>query len=161
MRAVAENVDELERLLDIPLLRYRSERAVEHPAVELSMCADSLAAHVRQGDRRAIEDACKLLAADPRMPFGKLIKSDLSRALRRVASELLATDVDRVVRASAHVLSLEYCPRETEDYINLVRALGPSVSERVAKAATAMDPKSIRLLSKLSGSAQRTNRRAT
>ena len=144
-----ENLDQLELHLDFNLSRYYPELMHSHPGIRLSQVAQNLIKAIEKADPLAIEDGCALIALDPHLPFGKSIKNNIARALRRVTDYCLSSDRNRVVRTTANLLSLEFCPRETEDYCKLVRKFGKAEVIAVQKLATPRDKKSKALISNL------------
>jgi hypothetical protein len=136
------NINELEELLGITLARYRPKEDIDHPGIELSMLANNLAIWVAKADALAIEDACKIISHDPHLPFGKLIKSGLSRALKKSAQYIPEKDRKKIVNATAALLSLEFCPRETEDYCKLIKKLGAKEVLATISLASPIDVKS-------------------
>lgn len=71
---------------------------------------------------------------DPHLPFGKLIKSNLARALKQQLDLLMEDKKPALAGKTATLLSLPYCPREVEDYCRLVKKMG----DRFADTAVAM-----------------------
>lgn len=65
--------------------------------------------------------ACVLIEDDRKLPFGKLIKSTLARALRQQHGLLTVGERAQVLGATIALLKLPYAPRELEDYCRLVR----------------------------------------
>lgn len=143
---------ELEALLGVSLMRYYPEQTISHSGIMLGRVGDNLAKVVATGDSLAIEDACRLISKDPKLPFGKLIKSNLARALRKAAKYVPEADRTRIVQRTASILSLEYCPREAEDYCKLVKHLGAAEARAVVETANPHDEKSIFLISQLAAS---------
>lgn len=143
------SIKELEELLGVNLSRYYPEKEVEHPGIALSQLADNLRESVTKADALAIEDACKIISHDPHLPFGKLIKSNLSRALKKSAEYISSQDREKIVKVTAALLSLKFCPRETEDYCKLVRKLGVKEASKTLSLAHPIDEKSKILVSGL------------
>lgn len=143
------NIGELEELLGVTLSRYYPKKEVKHPGIALSQLSNNLREFVAKGDGLAIEDACKIISHDPHLPFGKLIKSDLSRALKKSADYISSQDREKIVKVTAALLSLEFCPRETEDYCKLVKKLGIKEVKQLLSLAKPLDEKSKLLVSGL------------
>ena len=139
----------LESLLQRDLKRYYPASPVNHEAVDLSMLAQELTNSVKRGESPAIELACEIVNADPQIPFGKLIKSNLTRALRQQTDKLVERDRDRIVKKTIELLGLASCPRETEDYCKLVRKLGAKAIATVTQNARARCSKSLALVANL------------
>lgn len=120
-RAAAEN--EVIALLGERLRPYFPETVVDHPSIWVGMLFQRLREAIGTGDRVAISLACDLIEKDPHLPFWKLIKSGLSRQLRKSPQLLVASERAQVVNTTLRLLALPYAPRELEDYAKLVSKL--------------------------------------
>jgi hypothetical protein len=120
-RAVAEH--EVIALLGERLRPYFPETVVDHPGIWVDMLFQRLREAIGAGDRVAVSVACDLIEKDPKLPFGKLIKSGLSRQLRKSPQFLLASERAQVVNTTLRLLALPYAPRELEDYAKLLSEL--------------------------------------
>lgn len=80
-------------------------------------------ARIRDGERGAVAAGIALIEQDQGLPFGKLLKSDTARALRRFAT---FDDVQtRRLRARfTDMLLRGYLPREYKEYAKLFRKIG-------------------------------------
>jgi len=143
------SIEQLEKLLGVDLSRYYPDMDIDHQGIQLSNLIENIIKLIVKADALAIEDACKLISQDPHLPFGKLIKSDLSRALKKSAEYITNQDREKIVKVTASLLSLEFCPRETEDYCKLVRKLGNNYIKATLSLAKPNDKKSILLASGL------------
>jgi hypothetical protein len=94
----------------------------QHPALRASYVIDRLCKAVRTKDSRAIRLALSLLASDPRMPFGRGLKSQIARAFKAIARELTAYERDTLSRYSSKLSRLEHPPREAREFARLVRS---------------------------------------
>ena len=112
---------EITTLLGPRLRAYFPASTMEHPGIWLSQTFTGLAKAIDSGDAVAMSLACELIHADPMLPFGKLIKSDLARALRKRASKLLPAERALIVAATLKLLKQDFAPRELEDYCKLLR----------------------------------------
>jgi hypothetical protein len=130
-RATAEH--EVTELLGERLCAYFPETAVDHPSIWVGMVFQRLREAIRTGDRVAVSIACDLIEKDPKLPFGKLIKSGLSRQLRMSPQLLVASERAQVVSTTLRLLALPYAPRELEDYAKLLSKLpSDEYAERLA-----------------------------
>lgn len=127
-------LDELAVLLQADLSRYHLNSSIAHPGIRLDWAFRQVARAVKDGDRPAVILACRLLMEDPHLPFGKLIKSNLARALKQQLDLLTEHEKLDLAGKTAALLSLPYCPREVEDYCRLVKKMG----DRFAGIAAAM-----------------------
>lgn len=142
-------IDELELMLGVDLSAYKPEPSIDHPGIVVSMTAQNIAHAVKDGDLEAARIAHLLLMKDPSLPFGKLIKSGFARALGKRPDLLDAEERHGLIRKTSDLLSLEFCPREVEDYCRLVKKFGAESTQAVVRAAHAQNEKSRSLLAYL------------
>jgi len=133
MRPSDRTAEDLLELLGPRLRAYLPSDGHGNPAVRLGQTFEIVRTAVKAGDTVAISLACELIEKDPKLPFGKLIKSDLSRALRQQVKLLVASERAQVLGATAKLLGQEYAPRELEDYCKLARKM--PYAERLAAVA--------------------------
>lgn len=114
-----------QRLIDelgLHVGRYFPGGAIQHEALWIGAVFANLRSAVTQGDPNAIEMAVQVIDQDPMwLPFGKLIKSDLARALRKNACQIGPVHRARIIAASVRLLKEAYLPRELEDYVKLIK----------------------------------------
>jgi hypothetical protein len=132
---------EIVGILGPRIREYVPSDALDHPAVWVSQCFTALARAVAGGDARAISLACDLIDQDPKLPFGKLIKSDLARALKKQSQRLVVSERRQLLGATQKLLNLPYAPRELEDYGKLVRKFPREEVESMLCAVAASSPK--------------------
>lgn len=142
-------IEELERLLGTELSAYGPKPPIDHPGVLISMTGHGIADAVKGGDQKAARIAYSILMKDPSLPFGKLIKSEFARALKKRVDLLNAEERDGLVRKTSELLSMEFCPREVEDYCRLVKRFGVEAVQAVVGTAHAKNEKSESLLAYL------------
>ena len=145
----APTLAELESLLGVTLKRYYPGDSTSHPVIELARIIDNISDSVGDGDERSIQIACLLISVDPRLPFGKGLKSRLARGLRRQSGQLNEVDRRRIVECTSRLLSLEYCPGEAEEYCRLVKSLGAAETRAVLGTARPQSRKSQKLIANL------------
>lgn len=121
-----------------------------HPTVWVGDVFDVLKSAVASGDTRAISLACELIEKDPKLPFGKLVKSNLARALRKQNNKLTESERHQVLGATGRLLNMEYAPRELEDYCKLVKKFPQTEIANLLQTITPQNPKSERLMTYLS-----------
>jgi len=120
-------------------LRPYFPEVVDHPGIWVGMVFRRLGKAIEVGDRVAISVACDLIEKDPMLPFGKLIKSGLSRQLRKTPQLLVASERAQVITTTLRLLALRYAPRELEDYAKLLSKLpNDEYKEKLAR----IEPKS-------------------
>ncbi|MBE9608702.1 hypothetical protein [Chitinilyticum piscinae] len=110
-------------LLGEAIRAYFPEPDESHPALWTSLVFQHLRSGIRGGDAIAIGLACQLLVADAMLPFGKLIKSNLARALKQKAPLLSPAQGAMLISVTQRLTALPYAPRELEDYRKLVKTL--------------------------------------
>ncbi|SRR5216684_2780536 len=75
------------------------------------------------GDIACAEVGIEFIEQDGSFPFGRILKSNTARALRR-SDIMLPEQQERIRRRVASMLSSEYLPREFRQYAKLARKLG-------------------------------------
>ncbi|SFG35026.1 hypothetical protein SAMN05518865_11137 [Duganella sp. CF458] len=141
-----ETLENLETLLELKLMFYEEVPRIDHPGIRIAHACENIARHIRSGDREAARIGCRIIVRDPHLPFGKIIKSGIARALRQRIDLVPELEQAGLVKRTTELLSLEFCPRETEDYCKLVKKIGPAAVHNVTNNARATDEKSQRLL---------------
>jgi len=131
------------------LAAYIPVLEAKHPAIWVGDVFDGLRAAVAVGNAPAISLACDFIEKDIRLPFGKLIKSNLARALRKQHGRLTETERRQVLGVTGWLLNLPYAPRELEDYCKLVKKFPADEIARILQTATPQNPKSARLVAGL------------
>lgn len=125
-------------------------REIEHGALWISAVFASLRIAVADGDSNAIELAVSLIAKDPMwLPFGKLIKSDLSRALKKHVSQIGFANRGKIVAIVVRLLGTEYIPRELEDYVKLIKKFPRSEYADLVASVTAKSEKALSIKASL------------
>lgn len=148
MRHIA-SLEALEELLGEKLDQFDSEPPIAHPGGHLSHVCRQVALEIRKGNATAVRIACRVLIKDPGMPFGKLIKSGFARALKQDVTLLSEMQRHGLIAKTCELLSLEFCPRETEDYCKLIKRFGQAELLPRMDTVRATDDKSRRLLAHL------------
>lgn len=100
---------------------------------------------IEAGDPACIALGVDFIEEDGRFPFGKVLKSNTARALRR--ARLTSGQVDRVRRRVLGMLAAGHVPREFKQYARLLRkvGLGEGWAEVEARADRS-DPQVLRWL---------------
>ena len=102
------------------LTPYLEEIAIEHRATWGAMVMDNVAKAIKTGDPVAIDLGCEVISDDQKYPFGKLIKSNMARALKGKVEYLNDQQRMEILNVVRKLLNMEFTPRETEDYCKLV-----------------------------------------
>lgn len=89
---------------------------------------------IEQNDPAAIEIGIEFIQSDDHFPFGKILKSNTARALRRAA--LCAGQIHRIRRRVLQMLVDGRVPHEYKEYAKLLRKIGlgsdwPEVAAKV------------------------------
>lgn len=144
-----ETLENLEKFLGLALVSYEPVPWIEHPGIRISHACENIARHIKSGDQEAARIGCRIIVTDPHLPFGKLIKSGIARALKQRIELLSAHERASLVDKTVELLSLQFCPREAEDYCKAVKRIGPSAVQDVINSTCATNDKSKRLLNYL------------
>ena len=136
---------EITALLGPRLRAYFPENVQDHPGIWLSETFTALAKAIEGGDAVAISLACDLIHSDPMLLFGKLIKSDLARALRKRASKLRPGERALIVATTLKLIMKDFAPRELEDYCKLVKKFPAQEYQPLLHGFTPKNAKSVRL----------------
>jgi hypothetical protein len=97
---------------------------------------DSVIEGIESGDRACIALGVDFIEEDQRFPFGRILKANAARALRRV--QLDAKQTARVRRRVVEMLVCGNVPREFKQYAKLFRHVGvgdcwPEIERRVPR----------------------------
>lgn len=143
-------MEALENFLGKKLTAYYDPgEIVIHHGLQVGAVCDDIAKLVKRGHPEAVSFACKIIIMDPRLPFGKIIKSNFARALKRHVS--LITDIEKngIVNKAIALLNMEFCPRELEDYCKLLKRFDNETLSTVVGVVNPINEKSKRLIAKL------------
>jgi hypothetical protein len=102
------------------LASYFPEQEITHKAIWGSRVMDNLTKDIKNGNKEAINLGCELIAKDQKYAFGKIIKSNLARALKNNAETINSQNQKSIVNITKKLLSMDHTPRETEDYCHLI-----------------------------------------
>lgn len=109
-------------LLGKSITEYFPTPPIHHEALWASAVFENLRKSVATGNAEAMEVATSFIEKDPiGIPFGKLIKSDLARALKKHVSQIPQSNRSKIIEVTVRLLKNEYSPRELEDYAKLVK----------------------------------------
>jgi hypothetical protein len=144
-----ETLENLEKFLELEMAIYDPKPRIDHSGIRISHACQNIAQRIKNGDSEAARIGYQIIVRDPHLPFGKLIKSGIARALRQQVELISAAERAGLVEKTSELLSLQFCPRETEDYCKVVRKIGPAAIQIVIEKAHAKNEKSMRLLAYL------------
>jgi hypothetical protein len=93
---------------------------IDHPALWIDGLFREIQLSIRSSDKMAIELACEFILKDPFLPFGKLIKSNLARELKKNFGIIPKKERSKIISTALKLLAMDFAPRELEDYAKLV-----------------------------------------
>ncbi|CAN5348032.1 hypothetical protein BH10PLA2_BH10PLA2_11380 [soil metagenome] len=99
-----------------PLETTRGDRHWVYPVM------DCVIEGIKQGDAACVELGVELFEEDRPMPFGRILKGNAARALRR--AELTKAQKERVRKRVMEMLIAGHVPREFRQYARLARKVG-------------------------------------
>ena len=104
----------------VELLPYIPKDFIQHKGLWGYYIMINVVAAIREGDTNAILIACKFIIDDPKVFFGRSIKSRMARALKLQIINIPKTYQISIIRITRKLIELNYAPRETHDYCRLV-----------------------------------------
>ena len=102
------------------LTPYMPSEKIDHKGVWGGRVLDNLTKGIKNSEQSAIDLGCELIAKDEKYIFGKIIKSNIARALKNNTKYISTYQQQQIFRVTLKLLGMEYFPRETEDYCKLV-----------------------------------------
>ena len=96
---------------------------------------DAVIAGIEAGDAACVELGVEFIQEDQKFPFGKTLKANTARALRRATLD--AGQVERVRDRVIAMLVAGHVPREFREYAKLLRKIG--VGERWSSVRERLD----------------------
>ena len=97
---------------------------------------------IERGDAACVELGVEFLEEDRSFPFGRILKSNTARALRR--TELTAPQKERIRQRVIEMLIAGNTPREYRQYAKLARKIGLGEGWAQAEARVALDSPHVR-----------------
>jgi len=79
---------------------------------------------IEKNDSACIEIGIEFIEESRSFPFGKILKYNTARALRRVSASLTEMQKERIRKRVAEMLCTGYLPREFRQYAKLTRTIG-------------------------------------
>ena len=110
-----------------PMVHSEGERQWVYPVM------DKVIEGIEAGDAACIRIGIEFIEEDAKFPFGKILKSNAARALRR--TKLSEDQKQRIRRRVFGMLSDGHVPHEFREYAKLVRKIGFDESEIPASVA--------------------------
>ena len=114
---------------------YRLEESIDHTVLNETQVIDGIADAIKSGDQNAIDLGCEFVLELRKMPFGKILKSNILVALKQKAPYIGVTYKQQISSAALELLSWEYPPREIREFCKLVQRFEPSYAEAVVEQA--------------------------
>lgn len=150
MKSAVHTIEELAHVLKADFSRYDTAGDTGHAGLRLDAAVSKVAQAIKQGDRSAVAIGYSLLMEDPHLPFGKILKSNVARALKHHIELLNEHEKLGLAGKTAELLSLPFCPREAEDYCRLVKKMGRAVVSEAVIRSRPINEKAQSLLGYLS-----------
>lgn len=141
-----ETLDALSDLLDLDLACYEQVPPIQHAGLRISYSFHEVVGRIKGGDWDAALVGLAVILRDPHLPFGRLIRRGVARALRQRPELLSNTEVDTFLDKTVELLNMAYSPRELKSYCQLVRRLGRAASASVVAQASPPSERSRYLL---------------
>jgi hypothetical protein len=94
-----------------------------HPALRAHQCIHCLCQRIEERNATAIALALSLLKHDPRLPFGRSLKSQIARSFKAIAEHLDGYQRSQLMQYRDKLRSLTYPPAELKYFERLGRAL--------------------------------------
>lgn len=135
------NNEELETLKfwlnsrELRVSSYRLEKSIGHPVLNETQVIDAISNAIKNGDQNAIDLGCEFVLELRKMPYGKILKSNILVALKQKAPFVGATYKQQISSAAMELLSWKYPPREIREFCKLVQRFEPSYAEAVVEQA--------------------------
>jgi hypothetical protein len=98
--------EDMLELLGLRLRAFFPKNEHENPAVWLSQTFEQVRQAILAGDAAAVSLACELIEKDPMLPFGKLIKSNMARALKKKVGLLVASERTQILGATVKLTAV-------------------------------------------------------
>jgi hypothetical protein len=92
---------------------------------------DKVIEGIENGDQACKRIGIEFIEEDGKFPFGKILKSNTARALRR--SELSKVEIDRIRKRLVHMLIEGNVPHEFKEYAKLLKKIGIGEAEAYLK----------------------------
>jgi hypothetical protein len=88
---------------------------------------EKVIAGIERGDQACKRIGIEYIEEDEKFPFGKILKSNTARALRR--AELSKAEIERIRKLVIHMLIEGNVPHEFKEYAKLLKKIGIGDSE--------------------------------
>ena len=98
------------------------KRHAEGEVIRVYPIMGEIIAGIERGDKACIAIGIEFVEEDQRFPFGRILKSNTARALRR--AELSPEQVERLRKRIVGMLLAGSCRREFREYSKLLRRIG-------------------------------------
>ena len=126
----SNELEEIENLLEWldknnnQLINYMPAILIQNKALLAREIFNNIAYKIRNNDKVAIKIACDFIIADKKIPFGRCIKSEITRALKSKADLISKADQMAIILITKKLLILKYTPSEVKFYCNLISKFG-------------------------------------
>jgi hypothetical protein len=127
------------------LANYFPKKSIDHVAIWTDDLWQNVTRAISEKDLIAIELGCKLIRIDKHLSFGKIIKSNLARALKKVVDDMNIEQRQTIIRVTAKLMRMEFAPRELEDYCRLVKKFPFTEYDKIFAELKVTNGKSLQL----------------
>lgn len=110
------------RLRVSPLLELQPSISQDKTGRWIYPIMDEVIKGIEQGDKACIQIGVEFIEEDAGFTFGRILKSNTARALRR--SALDSQQIERIRKRVVHMLIVENMTREYREYAKLLRKIG-------------------------------------
>ena len=112
---------------------YRPEKPIDHPILKDTQVIDAIIKAIKLGDLNAIELGCEFIQETEKVPFGKILKSNILTALKQQTKYIAQNYRLKLATTAVNLLSWEYPPREVRELCKLVQRFEPRYVELVVQ----------------------------
>ena len=107
------------------ILQFYPTERIDHRAIWASTVFRNIIRGIQEENELAIKLGCKLIIDDPfRIPFGKINKSKIGRALKTKASLIKTKDRKLIIKKVIKFLRNGIAPQEVKVYCKLIKKFG-------------------------------------
>jgi hypothetical protein len=104
------------------IVKFFPNITIDHKAIWANDVLRNLVSGIKEEDDLAIKLACYLILDDPfPIPFGKINKSNIGRALKSKASLIKETDKPLIIKKVIEFLQKGIAPQEVKVYCKLIK----------------------------------------
>ena len=118
---------------EVRVASYRPKIEVNHPILKDTQVIEAIIKAIKHGDLNAIELGCEFIQETGKVPFGKILKSNILTALKQQTNYITQNYRQQLATTAVSLLSWEYPPREVRELCKLVQRFEPRYAELVVQ----------------------------